>query len=147
MRIANTSVASDSLALAQKVLAAQPFNGQIGARITAFGEGAAVLEIDIEHRHLQQYGLVHGGVLAYAADNVLTFAAGSVLGPNVVTAGMTVNYLRPARIGTLRATATVAHHTRKQAVATASIEAIQPDGTVTLCAIAQGTVWATSGER
>lgn len=129
--------------LANAVLAAQPFNGQVGARCTAFDRGAATLEIDIKDLHRQHYGLVHGGVLAYAADNVLTFAGGSVLGPSVITSGFTINYLRAARDGVLRAEAVVVHANSRQAVCTAEVRLIPPDGEPTLCAVAQGTIVAT----
>ena len=68
------------LELARKVLAAQPFSTLVGARLTAFEEGAATLEFDIRGELLQQHGAVHGGVLGYAADNALSFAAGSAAG-------------------------------------------------------------------
>ena len=60
---------AESLALAAAVLDAQPFNAVVGARITAFGGGNAELVLDIEDRHRQQFGVAHGGVLAYLADN------------------------------------------------------------------------------
>ncbi|OLF05257.1 thioesterase [Actinophytocola xinjiangensis] len=133
-----------TLELANSVLAAQPFTGQVGARCTVFDRGAATLEIDIRDQHRQQYGVVHGGVLAYAADNVLTFAGGSVLGPSVITAGFTINYLRAARDGVLRAEGVVVHANARQAVCTAQIRVIPPDGgEPTLCAVAQGTIVAT----
>lgn len=66
--------------MAQKVLDSQPFSGLVGARITAFGDGAATLEVDIRQELQQQNGFVHGGVLSYAADNSITFAAGTTLG-------------------------------------------------------------------
>ncbi|WP_408896080.1 PaaI family thioesterase [Nocardioides sp. R1-1] len=94
-----------TLAMAAGVLAAQPFNDLVGARITRFEEGEAVLELTIEDRHRQQHGLVHGGVLAYLVDNALTFACGTVLGSQLVTGGLTVTYLAGARAGLLRATA------------------------------------------
>lgn len=64
-----------SIDLAQKVLEAQPFSVLIGARITRFEDGAATLEIPVHPDLLQQHGFLHGGVLSYAADNALTFAA------------------------------------------------------------------------
>ena len=133
--------------LANAVLAAQPFNGQVGARCTTFDRGAATLEIEIADRHRQQFGMVHGGVLAYAADNVLTFAGGSVLGPSVVTAGFTINYLRAARDGVLRAEAVVVHANSRQAVCTAELRVVAPDGGSVLCAVAQGTIVATTVNR
>lgn len=129
---------------AQKILVAQPFNRAVGARLTLFEPGEAVLELDIEERHRQQYGVVHGGVYAYLADNSLTFAAGSVLGTNVITAGMTVSYLRAARGGVLRAHATVEHHDKRQAACSVRVSSVPPEGGSTeLCAIAQGTVLVT----
>jgi uncharacterized protein (TIGR00369 family) len=129
--------------LGNAVLAAQPFNGQVGARCTVLEPGLATLEIEIRDLHRQQYGVVHGGVLAYAADNVLTFAGGSVLGPSVITAGFTINYLRAARDGVLRAEAVVVHANARQAVCTAELRVIAPDGAGVLCAVAQGTIVAT----
>ncbi|WP_019202463.1 PaaI family thioesterase [Tsukamurella sp. 1534] len=134
----------DPLALAAAVLAAQPFNAVVGARVTAFGDGAAELVLDIEERHRQQFGVVHGGVLAYLADNVLTFAAGSALGPDVLTGGVSVDYLRAARSGRLRAAASVAHHSRSHAVVTGEIWHEPADGEPRLCALARGTVFSTA---
>lgn len=125
------------------VLDAQPFNGQVGARCTELSPGVAVLEIEIGDHHRQQFGMVHGGVLAYLADNALTFAGGSVLGPSVVTGGLTINYLRAARDGVLRARAIVVHANGKQAVCTAEIHAVDAGRRETLCAVAQGTIVAT----
>lgn len=47
------------LALAQKVLAAQPFSNLLGARLVAFGEGEATLELDIRDDLRQQNGFLH----------------------------------------------------------------------------------------
>ncbi len=93
------------LAAARRLLDAQPFSRLLGARLTDFGDGGATLEIDIREDLHQQNGFLHGGVLAYAADNALTFAAGAVLGPAVLTGGFSVQYLRPATGRALRARA------------------------------------------
>jgi uncharacterized protein (TIGR00369 family) len=132
---------------ARAVLTAQPFSELIGARLTVFAPGEAVLEIDIDDRHRQQFGLVHGGVLAYAADNALTFAAGTVLGPSVITTGLTIDYLYGARTGLLRARARVARHDRLRAVCQAEIHLVRPDHPVRLCALAQGTIASTQREE
>lgn len=87
--------------------------------------------------------LIHGGVLGYAADNVLTFAGGSVLGPSVLTSQMTLNYVRGARDGVVRARGVVVHHDARQAVCTAELRMVGPQGEQTLCALAQGTILAT----
>lgn len=139
---ASTSPTPLSLADAAQVLAAQPFSVLLGARIVAFGDGAAVLELDARDDLRQQNGYLHGGVLAYAADNALTFAGGTVLGAAVLTGGFTIDYLRPARDGTIRAHARVTNASRRQAVCRCDVHAIDADGTETLCAVAQGTIVA-----
>ena len=135
---------SELLKVAESVLAAMPFAAHVGGRITRFEPGLATLELEIDDTLRQQYGLVHGGVLAYAADNALTFAAGTVLGTSIITNGFTINYLRPARNGLLRAEAQVAHNNERMAVCTVTIDEVSADGTTTRCAIAQGTASTTS---
>ncbi|ABG93755.1 MULTISPECIES: PaaI family thioesterase [Rhodococcus] len=124
---------------AQAVLAAQPFSVLVGARMTQFGEGGTTLEIPVRDELRQQNGFVHGGVLSYAADNALTFAAGTVLGANIMTAGFTITYLRPAQGVLLRADARADASTRRQALCRCDIYAVQDDGSEVLCAAAQGT--------
>ncbi|MET8505266.1 PaaI family thioesterase [Streptomyces sp. NPDC004787] len=136
-----TSVPAElDLDLARKVLDAQPFSRLLGARITAFGDGAATLELDLGEEHRQQNGYVHGGVLSYAADNALTFAAGAALGPAVLTAGFSIQYVRPAVGAVLRARASVVHAGRRQAVVRCEVFCADAEDTETLCAVAQGTV-------
>ena len=133
-----------NLDLAQQVLAAQPFSRLVGARVTAFGDGSASLEIDARDELRQQNGFLHGGVLAYAADNTITFAAGTTLGSSVLTGGITVSYLRPADGVLLRAVATVVHASKRQATCRCDLFSVDADGGETLCAAAQGTVTAVS---
>lgn len=120
---------------ARTVLDAQPFSRLLGTRITVFGDGAATLELDLDDDLRQQDGVAHGGVLAYLADNAMTFAAGSVLGPTVLTAGVTVEYLAPARTGPLVAQAVVEHATLRHAVCRVVVTAAG-----TTCAVGQGRV-------
>jgi uncharacterized protein (TIGR00369 family) len=131
-----------TLELAEKFLAAQPFSVLLGARLTAFGAGGATLELDIRDDLRQQNGYLHGGVLGYAADNAITFAAGTALGPDVLTGGFTISYLRPAEGAVLRAEAKVVHASSRQATCTCELSTLDDAGSVTLCAIAQGTVVA-----
>jgi uncharacterized protein (TIGR00369 family) len=132
---------TDDLSLARHVLAAQPFSALLGAEITRFGDGQVELRIAVTDRLRQQHGFVHGGVLSYAADNALTFAGGSALGPAVVTAEFKINYLRPARGDLLIAKATVLHAGKRQAVCRCDVISVS-DGHESLCALAQGTISA-----
>ncbi|GAA2980291.1 MULTISPECIES: PaaI family thioesterase [Streptomyces] len=129
-----------SLQAAQQVLDSQPFSSLVGARLTGFGDGAATLEVGVRDELRQQNGFLHGGVLAYAADNALTFAAGATLGAAVLTGGFSIQYIRPATGRTLSARAVVVHTGRRQAVARCDLYTVDDEGTETLCAVAQGTV-------
>ena len=130
--------------LARQVLTAQPFSELLSARLVSFDGDTAVLEVPIDDRLRQQYGLIHGGVLAYLADNSLTFAAALGLGPSVLTSGFSIDYVAAARDGvTLRATAELVHASHRKATAHCRIEAVDADGAATLCAVAQGSVLAT----
>lgn len=131
---------------ARKVLAAQPFSALLGARLTSFGHGEAVLELAIREELLQHYGTLHGGVLGYAADNALTFAAGSVVGARLITAGFTIDYLRPAQGAVLRAHAQVVRAGRTRVVVRCDLSTVEGDGEATLCAVAQGTIAVQQAE-
>lgn len=132
-------VDADMLALGRSVLASQPFNVLVGAELVGGGRGEAEMRVPITAQLAQQHGFVHGGVISFAADNALTFAGGSVLGPAVVTSEFKINYLRPATGDFLVARARVIHHGRRQAVCVCEVFASE-DGTEVLCALAQGTI-------
>ncbi len=135
-----------SLEDAQEVLAAQPFSRLLGTRVVEFADGAAELRLAVRDELRQQFGFVHGGVLAYLVDNTVTFAAGTVLGPAVLTGGFTINHLSPAQGEELRARSSVVHATRRQAVCRCDVFAVADDGEETLCATGQGTVITRSGD-
>ncbi|WP_106401100.1 PaaI family thioesterase [Actinocorallia populi] len=128
------------LETAREVLAAQPFSVLLDARLTAFGAGEAVLELDIRDELRQQNGFLHGGVLGYAADNALTFAAGTAAGAKIITSGFTIDYLRPADGRTLRAHARVLRAGRTRVVCRCDLSTLDARGASTLCAVAQGSV-------
>ena len=82
---------------AAAVLRAQPFSRLLGAELASVTAEAVQLGLTITEELRQQYGMAHGGVIAYLADNSLTFAGGLALGDDVVTAQMNIHYLNPAR--------------------------------------------------
>ncbi|TQJ85915.1 PaaI family thioesterase [Streptomyces sp. SLBN-31] len=131
------------LELARKALAEQPFSRLLGTRLTGCADGTASLELDIREDLLQQYGFVHGGVLSYLADNTLTLAAATVVGPGVITSGFTIDYLRPATGDVLRADAQVVRAGRTRVVCRCDVTAVNGAGVRTLCAVAQGNVAVT----
>lgn len=119
---------------ARAILDAQPFSRHLGATIAEFRHGYCVLELPALPHLGQQHGFVHGGVIAYAADNVAAFAAGSVLGPMVLTSSVAIEYLRPLT-GALRAEARVVQHDDRQAECHCQV--MDDGGTVCATAVAQ----------
>lgn len=105
-----------SLALGQQVLAAQPFSVLLGAELLHFSEERTEVLLRLEPTLLQQHGFAHGGVLSYMADTALTFMAGAVLGPAILTAEYTINYIKPAQGEWLIARASVIATCKRQAV-------------------------------
>ncbi|HZC25845.1 MAG TPA: PaaI family thioesterase [Actinopolymorphaceae bacterium] len=132
------------LRLGRELLAAQPFSVLLGATLDDFSPGRALLSLPLTDRLLQQHGYAHGGVVSYLADNAMTFAGGSVLGPAVVTAEYKINYLRPARGVRLRALAEVVNAGQRLAVVRCTITA-DAAGVGTGCAVAQGTIATING--
>jgi uncharacterized protein (TIGR00369 family) len=129
----------DLLAYGRDVLVKQPFSVMLGTQLDVFEPGSAQLSLPMAPSLLQQDGFVHGGVLAYLADNCLTYAGGSVLG-KVLTAEFKINYLRPATDGErLVAVATVVGSGKTQAVCRCDIF-VERNGDRKLCAAAQGTI-------
>ncbi|MDI6104704.1 patatin-like phospholipase family protein [Actinoplanes sp. NEAU-A12] len=137
---------SPALATAQRVLADQSVTRMFGTRLVSFGteegDGSAVIELDIRPEITNHHGAVHGGILAYAADTALAFAGGAALGPDVVTSGLTIDYLAPARGSTLRAHGMVMRAAGRRAACRCELVAIAEDGAETLVAVAQGTIVA-----
>lgn len=126
-------------ALAAALLKAQPFSRLVGAELADFKDGFAEIHLEIADDLKQQDGFVHGGVVSYLADNALTFAGGSKLGPAVLTAEMKINYIRPAAGTKLIARAVAISAGRTQSVVRCDIFMIE-NGTEKLCAAAQGTI-------
>jgi uncharacterized protein (TIGR00369 family) len=130
---------SDSLAIARQILAAQPFSVLVGTEAIRYGDGAVELLMPIQDTIRQQHGFVHGGVVAYLADNALTMAAGLSMGGGVLTAEMKINYLKPAVGEVMIARAWTISHGRSQGVSRCDVF-VEQDGVERLCAAAQGTV-------
>jgi uncharacterized protein (TIGR00369 family) len=137
-----SDAATPEFQIAEAVLGAQPFSVLVGARLLRFETGVAAVEVPHRPDLLQQHAFLHGGVISYAIDNAITFAAGTVLGTSILTAGMSVVYLRPAT-ASIVATATVIGRTTRQAVVSCEVHSSDADRNVVLVATGQGTVSVT----
>jgi uncharacterized protein (TIGR00369 family) len=81
-----------------------PYFELLSMKLQDFGGGYSVLEIDLAKKHLQPYGMVHGGVFASIVDAAAFWSV--YCGLEDETAGLTtvdlkLNYLAPATSGKL----------------------------------------------
>ena len=100
------------------------YNRAMGLRFIEATEDRFVAELDIDERHLQPYGLVHGGVYAGMIESLCsTGAALSVWNEGKSTVGLenTTTFLRAVRSGILRGTARPLARGRRSHVWEASI--------------------------
>lgn len=135
----------DWLQLGRAVLAAQPFSQLLGATLVHLAPGEAELHVPLRPAHLQQGGVAHGGVLGYAADNALSFAGGTRLGADVVTAEYKICLVRPATGRLLVARASTLHAGRTQAVCRCDLFCLDASESRLLCATALGTIVRAGG--
>lgn len=72
------------------------------------------MALDIEPRHLNLIGIVHGGVYATMIDSAMGLAA-MMARPqdNIVTSGLNLHYVAPTGSGRMIVTADIAHQSRK----------------------------------
>jgi acyl-CoA thioesterase len=70
----------------------------MGMRIVAISEGAAFLEMTVRDDMLNGFDICHGGFITTLADSAFAFACNST-GEMTVAAGLTVDFLVPARGG------------------------------------------------
>lgn len=124
---------------ANAVLQRQPFSVMLNARIADFQPGRAVLVVPFSESLVQQHGYIHGGVVAYAIDNAVTFAAGSVLGAAVLTSNISVEYVSPC-LDDIEATAWVAVSGTRSARCWCEVTVNE-----TVCAVGQGSVRSAAG--
>lgn len=81
-----------------------PYFTLLSMKIVEAGIGFSLLEIDLEKKHLQPFGLVHGGVFASIIDAAAFWSIYySIQDPNAgaTTVDLKLNYLAPAVSGKL----------------------------------------------
>ncbi len=87
----------------------QPFGFQktVGFELVEWREGYAVLELEVETKHLNRSGVLHGGVLTTMLDSVMGFAGLYSPDPNrirkAVTLSMSTSFTGQVRAGRIRA--------------------------------------------
>ena len=117
-------------------LAAIPFMRDLGVMLVYAEGGKAELALDLQPRHMNSWGVGHGGVVMSLLDVAMARAGRSLErdAPGTVTVEMKTSFFAPAR-GELRAVGRVLH----RSVTMAYCEAELLDGDGTLVAKAMGT--------
>jgi uncharacterized protein (TIGR00369 family) len=75
-----------------------PFIDDLGIRLLDIGPSWCETELQVQPRHQQQHGFIHGGVIATLADHTAGGAATTKIaaGQLILTAEFKINLLRPA---------------------------------------------------
>ncbi|WP_028319899.1 PaaI family thioesterase [Desulfatiglans anilini] len=78
-----------------------PFFELMSMQLDSFDAGASRLEIALKEKHLQPYGIVHGGVTAAIVDAAAFWAVYACVeeGVGLTTVDIKVNYLAPISAG------------------------------------------------
>lgn len=95
----------DYIAAVQESVRGAPYPNLIGMRLSAMDFDSCRIELELGERHLQPFGIIHGGVLATLIDTA-TFWAGFLRLPDdcgLVNVDLKLNYLKAVSRGHLRA--------------------------------------------
>lgn len=99
------------------------FTQYLGCRTLGMSEGAFIIELDLEQRHMSRAARAHGGVLFTLLDTALGRAVIEELPPGrgCATVELKINYFRPVQSGTIRASGRCVQKTRSLAYAEGDI--------------------------
>ena len=80
-----------------------PYFALLSMKVKNLEWGTAILEVDLDEKHLQPFGYVHGGVIASVMDAAAFWAVFPRVkdGMGLTTVEMKVNYLAPIQKGKL----------------------------------------------
>jgi len=97
-----------------------PINRYLGFRLVACASGTATVEMEVRPEHVQEEGVLHGGILSALADTAAVYALLPDLAPErmMTSIEFKMNFLRPAKPGNgvLQATSRVVRRGRTLAV-------------------------------
>jgi uncharacterized protein (TIGR00369 family) len=101
----------------------QGFISLVGAQPPEADDGEARVEVEVDERHLNPAGTVHGGLLATLVDTTMGAAVRSAVDGEVpATSQLTITYLRPGRPGPLVVTARVTKRGESLTMCEAEVE-------------------------
>jgi uncharacterized protein (TIGR00369 family) len=102
-----------NLDLAQKIMRGEtpppPITRLLGFVIKSLEPGHAIFEMEVDERHHNPMGTLHGGIYCDLADAAMGYAYAATLGEgeSFTTVELKINFLRAVRATTLTAEATV----------------------------------------
>jgi uncharacterized protein (TIGR00369 family) len=116
------------------------FHSWIGMRLKRVEIGEVHVALEVEPRHLNLVGLLHGGLIATLADTATGLAYRTVLEPGTrhVTTHLSVTFLSPGRAGLVTARGKVVKAGRRFGYAESDV--VGPDGELLARATATFTV-------
>jgi uncharacterized protein (TIGR00369 family) len=101
----------------------QGFIALVGAQLPEAVDGEATLTLEVDDRHLNPAGTVHGGMLATLVDTTMGAAIRSAVDDEVpATSQLSITYLRPGKPGRLLVTARVSKRGENLTVCEADVE-------------------------
>jgi uncharacterized protein (TIGR00369 family) len=85
------------------------FTDLVGTEVVSAEEGRALITIQAEQRHLNLSDTVHGGLISTLIDVSMAEALNTITEEDEqpFTIQITVNYMKPGKVGTLTSTAQV----------------------------------------
>jgi uncharacterized protein (TIGR00369 family) len=101
------------LGLAEKLLRGEapppPIGRLLGLVLKSIEPGRAAFEMEVDERHHNPMGTLHGGIYCDLADAAMGYAYAATLGEgeSFTTVELKINFFRPVRQGKLTAEATV----------------------------------------
>ena len=102
-----------------------PINSLLGFELRASNPSGATVAFGPKPEHLQEYGVVHGGILGTAADTAAVYALHPFLDPaqRMTSVEFKLNFLAPANVrdGAIVATSTVVRQGRTIGVAEVTV--------------------------
>jgi uncharacterized protein (TIGR00369 family) len=121
-----------------------PFLDEIPHRVVASPEGVAIVEIDVIDPIRGPAGSVHGGVIASLLDVAGALVVAQTSGRPMATTTIAISYVGAARIGPIRAEATILRIAANHAVS--DIRAYDEGKDRRLIAVGQLTVSFLAGD-
>jgi acyl-CoA thioesterase len=105
------------------LLNSSPFYRLIGMEVTDAGEGLSRMRMEVEEKHKNLYGILHGGAVAALLDSSCTIAVGSLMGREeaAVTVDQRINYISNVSSGVLYGEGKALHKGRYTGVAEAKV--------------------------